>query len=120
MEDRGNDSVLHFLFNMDVGMSGQTGGCRSTHGTVIQSPGMGGLAHAGPPAADCSDSGRRGSLAAIRPFACLTAVFPPDRNFVDHHWNIAPDPGATVAGGDLAVRIAGVLRRGDDQRDRVY
>src|SRR6266481_3383816 len=105
MEDGGNTPVLHFLFNMEVEMSGQTGGCCSRHGTVIQSPGMGGLAHAGPPAADCADSGRRRSLAAIRPFGCFTTVFSSYRHLVDHYRDLASDSGATVAGGIMAGRF---------------
>src|SRR5208337_3940852 len=69
---------------------------------------MGGLAHAGPPAVDCPDSGSRGGLAAVCSHQCFTTVFPADRHSVDHHWDFAPDPGALAAGCDVAV-ITGIV-----------
>src|SRR6267378_5240351 len=104
MEDRGTASVLHFLFKMEVGMSARTGGSRSTHETITQSPRMGGLADARPPAVDRPNFGRRSSLAAIRSFAGLTAVFSSHSHLVDHHWHTAPDSSATIAGSYVARR----------------
>src|SRR5258708_159201 len=81
---------------------------------------MGGLADARPPAVDRPNFGRRSSLAAIRSFAGLTAVFSSHSHLVDHHWHTAPDSSATIAGSYVARRFAGVLRRGGDQRDRLH
>src|ERR1700739_1575331 len=120
MEDRRNATVLHYCFKVEVEVSGQSGGCRSRHGTVIQSPRMGGLADTGPPAVDRPDIGSWGGVAAVRSDERVAPIFPADRNSLDHNRNPASDFGAAVARGVMAGRAASLVRCGDDHGDRIF